>query len=525
MSTTRRTRWVTGPALASALAISSLTACGGPEAREATAPQGAIALREAESPFVAFNIWLKVGSQNDPEGKEGLAALTAQLLSDGSTSSDSYQEIVAKLFPMAAGYVASVDKEMTNFRGTVHTDNLEGYYELFRNALLEPAFDESDFERVKLQMLNFLERGRRFNRDEELSKELLYWMAYRGTPYEHPEEGYVESVQSITLDDVRGFYDEFYVRNNLVVGVGGGYPEGFVEQVRADFDARPEGAVRQVPHPNRRKPDRVEVLIVEKETDAAAISMGFPTDLVRGGDDFYAMKLVNSWMGEHRSSFSNLYQVIREKRGMNYGDYTYIEPFPLGYTTQDRPVNAVRRSNLFEIWIRPISLTAPGNLHQRTLFATRAALRELNNLVQRGLSEEEIERTRRFLHDFSLNYGSTVSRRLSFAVDDEFYGLAEHGYLPSIRPELAALDRAAVNSAIRRHLDSDGMYLVFITADADALKRLLLSGAPTSIDYSGEPSLAIMAEDQEIARFPIDVTEADITILDISEVFERASGG
>ncbi len=136
MSTARRSQWVTGLALGWALAVSSLTARGGPEAQEARAPQGAIARREAESPFVAFNIWLKVGSQNDPEGKEGLATLTARLLSSGSTSRHTYQEIVAKLFPMAAGYGASVDKEMTNFRGTVHTDNLEGYYELLRNALL-----------------------------------------------------------------------------------------------------------------------------------------------------------------------------------------------------------------------------------------------------------------------------------------------------------------------------------------------------------------------------------------------------
>ena len=70
--------------------------------------------------------------------------------------------------------------------------------------------------------MNFLERARRYSRDEELSKQLLFWAAYEGTPYQHPEEGYVDSVRSITLDDVRAFYKTHYVRNNIVVAVGGG---------------------------------------------------------------------------------------------------------------------------------------------------------------------------------------------------------------------------------------------------------------------------------------------------------------
>lgn len=484
-------------------------------------PPGTVTLYEESSPFVAFNIWVKAGSQDDPEGKEGLASLTANLLSDGGTEHNTYQEIVAALYPMATGYGVSVDKEMTNFRGTVHVDNLDGFYALLRDALLVPAFAESDFERVKAQTMNFLERGRRYNRDEELSKELLYWMAYRGTPYEHPEEGYVQSVASLTLEDARDFYRTFYTRDNVVVGIGGGYPDGFIERVRADFDTLPEGAPPTPPAPTPRMPERNEVLIVEKQTDATAISFGFPTSLVRGGDDFYAMKLVNSWLGEHRSSFSNLYQVIRERRGMNYGDYSYIEPFPLGYTTQDRPVNAVRRSNLFEIWIRPISLTEPGNLHARSLFATRAAVRELVKLVEGGLPADQIERTRGYLHDFSLNYGNTVRRRLAFAIDDAFYGLeGDDRYLAAIRPELAKLDPEGVDAAIRQHLSTPGMYMVFITADAEAFKRLLLSGEPTSIGYAGEQPPQILAEDEEIAAFPIPVREEDITVLDISEVFE-----
>ena len=125
-----------------------------------------------------------------------------------------------------------------------------------------------------------LERSRRYSRDEELSKELLFWMAYQGTPYEHPEEGYVQSVKSITLDDVRSFYRDNYVRDNVVVGVGGGYPEGFPVRVRdrlRPVAARRNGS-RAIRHPSLPCLTAMKVLIVEKQTDASAISMGFPID-------------------------------------------------------------------------------------------------------------------------------------------------------------------------------------------------------------------------------------------------------
>ncbi len=483
-------------------------------------PEGTITMAEPGSPYIAFNIWVKAGSQNDPAGKEGLAALTASLLSDGSTTVDSYDQILEKLYPMAAGYGGGVDKEMTVFRGRIHVDNLEGYYTLFKNALLEPAFSAEDFQRVKSQTLNYLERGRRYNRDEELSKELLFWMAYEGTPYEHPEEGYVETVESITLEDVRAFYDEYFVRNNIVVGVGGGYPDGFVETVRADFDQLPEGELVAVDAPQPLVPEGVKVLIVEKDTRSTPISFGFPTALKRGDDDFFAMVAANSWFGEHRNSFSNLYQVIREERGMNYGDYSYIEAFPRGYTTQQPPVNVARRSHLFEVWIRPISLTDPDNLHERSLFATRAAMRELEDLVENGMTEETFEASREFLHNYTQKYGTTVSRRLSYQVDDAFYGIGGEGFLASIRPGLADLSLDEVNEAIRTHLQTENMWVVFITADAEGMKELLLSGEPTPITYAGSKPDELLEEDAEIAAFPIPVEADDITILGIDEVFQ-----
>ncbi len=482
--------------------------------------RGIITLPETESPFIAFNIWVKVGSQNDPAGKEGLASVTAAMISDGSTTEDSYEAILEKLYPMAAGYGYKVDKEMTTFTGRIHRDNLEDYYTLFSHALLRPAFTQEDFDRIKSQRMNYLERGRRYGRDEELTKELLYSMAYAGTPYEHPEEGYVESVASITLDDVKAFYRNTYLRNNVVVGVGGGYPGGFPDRVREDFDALPEGEVPMVAAPRPPMPQGVKVLLVEKAIDATPISMGFPTDLLRSDDDYWAMLTFNSWMGEHRNSFSNLYQVIRETRGMNYGDYSYIEAFPLGYTTQQPPVNVARRSHLFEMWIRPISNTTPTNLHERVLFATRAAFRELHQVVENGLSADEVERTKNFLDNYTVNWGNTIGRRLAYAVDDAFYGMSDPGYLAEIRPGIRAVTPGDVNEAIDEHLQDDQLYIVMITRDADGMKSLLLSDAPTNISYAGPQPDEVLAEDREIASFPIPVNAADITIIDISEVYQ-----
>ena len=121
---------------------------------------------------------------------------------------------------------------MTSFSGRIHRDNLEAYYALFKNALLSPAFKEEDFKRVKTQTLNYVKQSRRFSNDEELSKELLYWQIFKGTPYEHPEEGYVQSVETITLEDVKAFYAKYYTRDNVVVGVAGGYPANFAARVR-----------------------------------------------------------------------------------------------------------------------------------------------------------------------------------------------------------------------------------------------------------------------------------------------------
>ena len=75
-------------------------------------------------------------------------------------------------------------------------------------------------------------------------------------------------------------------------------------------------------------------------------------------------------------------------------------------------------------------------------------------------------------------------------------------------------------SAIREHLQTDSMWMVFITQDAQGLKAKLLSGEETLIGYAGEKDEAHLAEDVEIGNFPIRVSEENIRILQIDEVFQ-----
>jgi len=264
-----------------------------------------------------------------------------------------------------------------------------------------------------------------------------------------------------------------------------------------------------------------KVLIVEKNTKATPISFGFPISLLRSDADFYAMMLANSWLGEHRESVSHLYQVIREKRGMNYGDYSYIEAYPRGYATQVPPTNVSRRSQIFEVWIRPIAMTAPGTLHDRSLFAFRAALREVATLADKGMTKEDFETQRGYLKNYYVNFGTTVGRRLAYRIDDVFYGIRDPGFLASTKAGLDALTLERVNAAIKEHLQARNLWTVFITQDAEAMKKKLLQGAETNITYAGKQPQAVLDEDKIIATYPIPVTEKDITIVNINDVFEK----
>lgn len=469
-------------------------------------------------PNVSFALWFRAGSQSDPKGKEGLAALTALLVSEGSTHTRSYDEILKALFPLAAQYGIRADKEMAVLSGTVYRDEVERFYPLLLDAALHPAFRDADFERLKSRALNELEKTLRYSSDEELGKAALYGRVFRGTTYEHLPIGTVAGLRSITLDDVRRFHAEHYTRDNVVIGLGGAFEPGLVDRLVADIARLPAGRPEIPPPPSPEPIQGRKVVIVEKPGASTAISFGYPTDIHRGSREFYALWIANSWLGEHRNSASHLYQVIREARGINYGDYSYIEAFPEGGMRNMPPTGVARRQQLFEVWIRPVP-------HERAVFTLRAALREVERLSRVGLNEEEFKAHREFLKKYIAQFATSTRERLGYAIDDRFYGI-EEGHLKRFRRLIDDITLDEVNAAIRRHIRADDLVIALVTADGEGMKEALVSDAPSPIDYGDtEKSDEILAEDEKIERYPLRIRAEDVTIIPVDEMFEGGNAG
>jgi len=472
-----------------------------------------ILLPVKNDPTISFRIWFKVGSQNDPSGKEGLANITAQMLTDASTQKNSYEQILDKLYPLAASYSSEVSVEMTVISGRTHKDNLDEYYPLFMDAILQPAFKQEDLDRIKSQILNFLENTLRYASDEELGKAVLYNDIFESTPYGHITAGTIEAVKSITLDDIRDFYKKYFTKDNLVIGLGGGYESNLIQKLKNDFAKLPAGVPKAVQKPKPNPINGFKVTIVEKDAPATAISMGFPIDVLRGTKDWYALAIATSWLGEHRNSSSHLYQVIREARGLNYGDYAYIEHFPNGGRYQLPPQNVCRRQQIFEIWIRPVP-------NETRHFALRAALREFKKLVDNGMTLEQFNLTRKFLHNYVLHFAPTTMERLGYAIDDKFYNV-RGSHLELYRKMMNELKLEDVNTAIKKHWQTKNMQIAIITKDAQTLKDALVNDSPSPITYKTPKPESVIEEDKEISTFPLKINADNVKIVQVNDLFNK----
>ncbi len=475
-------------------------------------PQFNVLDNSSDSPLVDVNFLFYTGAAADPAGKKGLAALTANMIARGGSASRSYKEIQKALYPIAGSFGAQLDKEMISFRGRIHRDKADIWYNIVGEQLLNPGWREDDFKRIKKEMIDGIKAGLKASNDEELGKEVLYHKLYQGHVYESYNFGDLSDLEAITLDDVKAFYKKELTQAKLNLGFSGDMPADVKADMMKDLATLPKGDEKRLTIADAPALNGRHATIVEKSAKSTAVSFGFPIDTIRSDKDWAALWLVRSYFGEHRSSNSFLYQRIRQVRGMNYGDYSYIEYFPRGMFQTKPDANLGRSEQIFQIWLRP--LRSNNDAH----FATRVAQYELDNLIENGISEQDFAATRNFLTNFVPQLVASQDRQLGYALDSQFYNTDE--FVSYVRKQLASLTVDDVNRVIRENLQNKNIHYVFITGDAKDMKQRLAKETVSPLKYNSDKPKALTDQDAVIEKYKLSIPKANIEVMDVKDVFK-----
>jgi zinc protease len=176
------------------------------------------------------------------------------------------------------------------------------------------------------------------------------------------------------------------------------------------------------------------------------------------------------------------------------------------------PTGVGRRAQMFEVWIRPVP-------RDQTLFALRAALREVELLAKNGLTKEQFEATRTFLSKYSLHFAETTSDRLSYALDDRFFGM-DQSHLALFRKMMKELTLEEVNAAVKKYLQVDNVVIAIVAENSTELRAAIVADKTSPISYGDiQKPAEILAEDKLIEVYPLRIPLERAWITPVDEMF------
>ena len=375
-----------------------------------------------------------MGAALDPPGKAGLANMVSALLDEGAGELDSqtFQERLQDL-AIDLRFVAGYD----TFAGSLRTltENRDAAFDLLRLALTAPRFDPEPVERIQSQILAGL---RQEAEDVDVvAARALFRRLFPGHPYGRPSDGTLDSVATITEGDLQGFVGRRLARDNLVVGaVGDVTPRELGRLLDATFGGLPETA-QQWRLPEVRPRSDGATVVIEKPVPQSAIL--FATEGVKRDDpDFYAAFVMNHVFGGGGFT-SRLYQEVRERRGLAYSVYTYLNP--LDHTA--------------------LLLGGAGTANARVGETLDVVRTEWRRMAVSGLTARELADAKRHLTgSFPLRF--TSSRRIATMLVNMQLDRLDIDYLDRRNGYIEAVTRDDANRTARRLLDEERLSVVVV---------------------------------------------------------------
>lgn len=387
-------------------------------------------------PMAEIRAIIKVGSVNDPKGKEGLANLVCRLLIRG-TKTRTMDEINSSIEMVGGELREFTDKDNSGISIRILTKDLDLALDLLADLLLNPTFADSEIAKVKKELIAGIFRSEA--EPDELGEKVFYQLLFPNHPYGHPVIGYPEAINSITRQDLLNCYQQYYVANNsFIVAVGDFSRNELREKIRTRFGHWQRGKLPELAITNPAPLLRPKVkIITKKEVNQAYIFLGF-LGLKENDPDLFPTQVMNFILGASALS-SRLGISVREKGGLAYDVHSYFDrnryPGAYIFATQTKTTN--------------------------TQIVLDKILYELRKIRDSGVTEEELGAAKKFYTgNFPLTFDS-FTEKVNLIARIERYQLGLD-YFKKFNDRIKNLTLDEVNKAAKNHLFPDQYLLVIV---------------------------------------------------------------
>jgi zinc protease len=291
-------------------------------------------------PIIAMRFAFQGGSEQDTADKQGLAALTMRALTEGAGTFDAaaFQQQLADK-SITIGF--SAERDMLSGGLKCLSVDKETAFDLLRLSLTEPRFESTDIERLRAQQLSGIKQ--QFSNPGWQARYALLSQLFAGHPYSQRRLGTLQTLPSLTRDDIKTFAANHLARNTLTVAVAGDITADelsvALDKIFADVPAKARlkfvGDVQEMK-------EFPSILVRRKGTQTELLfAMPGPK---RSDPDYYATEVANYILGGGGFA-SRLMQDVRDKSGLTYGISTDVSSSQhagliVGHTAVDNPKTA-----------------------------------------------------------------------------------------------------------------------------------------------------------------------------------------
>ena len=263
--------------------------------------------------MVAIDVFIKAGVGSEGE-EHGLASFTNRLLLTG-TEKRSRAQIIEELESVGGMIEPLGWVEYDEIRIEVPSESLSTALDIFQDILLNPIFPPEEAEKERELVIS--EINSKEDNPQVVADELLFRTLYMKHYYQHPQSGYVETVEKIPREKVIEFYNNWYVPNNIIIVIAGNFnKEKVVNAFRilfTEFEPKTVPEFLKIIEPAITEPR--ENTINKPDADSFFLNIGYHT--TNSTDkNFAELKVANAVLGLGPSS--RLYYEVRELRGLVY---------------------------------------------------------------------------------------------------------------------------------------------------------------------------------------------------------------